>query len=107
MSDKAEPYVLKAMSARAMPDPCQRRKVLMALAEKHFDGPFRVSTAGLARALDLHPVTLWRALVTLQRAGLVQASNIGGDMTVVFPFDFPPDHPAYVRVSPAEQEVST
>jgi hypothetical protein len=76
----------------------------MALAGAHIDGPFQIDTGELARKAGLGPVDLWFVLIDLHRRDLVHVSNVGGRMTVVFPFDLPPKHPAYVSALPAAKK---
>ncbi|MCK7615198.1 hypothetical protein [Roseibium sediminicola] len=100
MSEQTERFVIKRGAEKALPNPCLRRSVLMALAEAHRAGPLRIETRVLAERTGLGLYQLWQVLMDLHRRKYLQAGNIGGLMTVVFPFDFPPDHPAYVHVSP-------
>ncbi|MBO9457948.1 MULTISPECIES: hypothetical protein [Stappiaceae] len=100
MSEQAERFVITRGAERALPDPCHRRRVLMALAEAHTAGPLRIETQELGERTGLGAFVLWQVLMDLHRAKYLQAFNIGGLMTVRFPFDFPTDHPAYVHVSP-------
>ena len=104
MSEQAERFVIMRGAEKALPDPCHRRRVLMALAEAHTAGPVRIETRDLAERTGLGNFVLWQVLVDLHRAKYLQAFNIGGLMTVRFPFDFPTDHPAYVHVSPVSQK---
>lgn len=100
MSKQAETFIAAWLGKTRIPQECDRRRVLKVLAEKHLEGPLRIDTQALAKWAGLRIVTLWFVLFDLHRRGAIDARDIGQTMTVTFPFDFPPNHPAYVNVSP-------
>ncbi|MEP2841510.1 hypothetical protein [Roseibium sp.] len=60
----------------------------MALAERHVDGPITLPTTDLNQQLRIDALWLWRALMVLRRCDALEASNIGGLMSVTLGCDF-------------------
>lgn len=100
MSKQAETYIKDWLATTRIPQTCERRRVLDVLAKAHLAGPLRIETVKVSNETGIGRMAVWLSILDLHLRGALQARNVGGLMTIDFPFDFPNDHPAYVHVSP-------
>lgn len=106
MSKQAESFIVDWLGRSRIPQDCERRRVLQVLAEAHLEGPLRIETAAVAKKAGIGAYAVWLSVFALHQQGAIRARNVGGLMTIDFPFNYPTDHPAYVHVSPDAQEAA-